>query len=125
MTPDRQRIDHTSLALGEMREFMTHHRKQMDEVQSSVSELTDAQRKLQHNHEVQMVKIDETRQDVGDIKVSIEALCKHHSDSKISRKSLLKGAGYGLLSGVLFAAVYYGDAEMLKVIYRHTIGILA
>ena len=124
MAAPHQSIDNTSLALGEMREFMTHHRRQVDEIQSSITELSGAQKHLQHNHEMQTVKIDETRQDVGDIKISLEALCRYNSDRIVSRKSMWKGVGFGVLAGLVFAAVYYGDAEMLKLVYRHTLGLL-
>lgn len=122
--PQPRRIDHTSLALGEMREFMTHHRQQMDKVTEQLGEHSDSLNRLRHDQEKQMLIHDQTRQDVGDIKVSLSALCEHHQKKKVSRKSIVKGFGGGVVAMTLFAAVYYKDSTLIQIVYRHTIGLI-
>lgn len=119
-----RRIDHTSLALGEMREFMTHHRQQMDKVTDKLGEHSDCLHHLKVASDKSMLFHDQTRQDVGEIKESINFLVEHHHKKKISRKSIVKGFAAGVVVMTVFAAIYYKDSALLQILYRHTIGLV-
>ena len=119
-----RRIDHTSLALGEMREFMTHHRQQMDKVTDQLGEHSDCLHHLKVASDKSMLFHDQTRQDVGEIKDSINFLVEHHHKKKVSRKSIVKGFAAGVVVMTVFAAIYYKDSALLQILYRHTIGLV-
>lgn len=119
-----RRIDHTSLALGEMREFMTHSRQQMDKATDRLEEHSECLHHLKVASDKSMLYHNQTRQDVGEIKQSLSLLVDHHHKKKISRKSILKGFGAGLLVMAVLATVYYKDSDLLQVVYRHTIGLI-
>lgn len=122
--PQPRRIDHTSLALGEMREFMTHSRQQMDKVDTKLGEHSDCLHHLKVASDKSMLFHDQTRQDVGEIKESLSLLVDHHHKKKVSRKSIIKGFGAGVVAMTLFAAIYYKDSTLIQIVYRHTIGLI-
>lgn len=117
-------IDDTSLALGEMREFMSHTRRQGDETQATLREHDKMLQQLHKDQSLILQTQSTTSEDVGEIKVNLQKLCDAHTAKKISRKAKLKGAGIGALIASILGAVYYGDTEMLQIVYRHTIGLL-
>lgn len=117
-------IDNTSMALGEMREFMTHHRRQMDQVTERLEEHSNSLHHLRVAQDNSMKFHDQTRQDVGDIKESLSVLVEHHQKRKVSRKSIVKGFGAGVIVTAIFATVYYRDSTFLQVVYRYTIGLV-
>lgn len=119
-----RRIDHTSLALGEMREFMTHHRQQMDKVTERLVEHSDCLKHLQSGQDKSMLLHDRTQQDVKEIKDSVALLVDHHQKKKTSKKSLIKGIAIGVVAMTVFAAIYYKDSALLQIVYRHTIGLM-
>lgn len=119
-----RRIDHTSVALGEMREFMLNSRQQMGKVTDKLDEHSDCLQHLKVASDKSMLYHDQTRQDVGEIKQSLSLLVDHHHKRKVSRKSIIKGFGAGVVVMTLFAAIYYKDSELLSIVYRHTVGLI-
>lgn len=117
-------IDHTSLALGEMREFMTHHRQQMDKVTNQLGEHSKCLHHLKVAQDKSMLYHDQTRQDVGEIKESLSQLVDQHQKRKVSRKSIVKGFAAGVVAMTIFAAIYYKDSALIEVLYKHTLGLI-
>lgn len=121
---DDTAIDETAIAIGEMREFMTHHRQQMEGVNNKLFEhsiaLEEAHARQQHFNEVQ----EQTLEQIKDVQKSVNKLCDTQSKKKHGKRNILIGFGGGVLAMTVFAAIYYQDSELLQIVYRHTIGLI-